>query len=1091
MAKKVLRIHSGAVNTGWFNSTPPSPNAIAEISSNNKTGKVATSIPSPFARIDLVKNAFKEIADSGNLDGTEDNHKLVSDALDVAQLFFEFDQVKNRYPNAEIIAWNPVTDVQSAQSIANTKIFADTLELFWKQDGSTYNFNLTNHLFILKINYKVIGATSPATLFFAAPDAHRTDLNFSFGNVVLFDANYEAIYDRDDEFIEFIYAMYKQPNFASLFPEVYDYLTKALATIQQQNPTLWNKLMQFSQNTLSTFTPLNVTGLPLVNVCGLTVCKNVLNPVIIESNSGFTIKASKNISNLKHKPLVLPVEKFFSAWVYTKSGSVWDSTTTVPESDPTPVSKRILPGQAVQYPYLTMNDFLEDAIIKLPYEINKDAFDDCEFGEYLLPLKPLFFELFDNAELVSNNMIQIDTTVPNAVRVSLTIPTASGAITYNKLYRQDSIYERDFHLGMFPLIESHEHSIPINYHVGLVDNEDGISIPFTLELWEKSHQLQNLQSVTRKEKVVGLSSVSYKSREFFDKIKIVSSSSSGTISGFIIPKFRRYQPSSTIAKIAFDFGTTNTHIEFKYDAAAEKPFETEGLYASFSREVSIADHILADKLLKMEIFPDKIHKESQCNYPLRTALLTNQNTNWGANPETFQDSNVAFYYEKEGSQEHHEIVTDLKWRNLSNPIEGKKLQHFIDGMLEGVKYNLLSDGIYPAKAEITWLYPISMSINQKNQLSNIWTSAVNNQFGSSTKVFDFPESIAPYQYYAKNMGLMGLTASIDIGGGSSDISVFDHQNPILISSVSFAGNAVVGDGYNSNLEINGFYRQFKDRFNHSCDLNEGSEQKVILNQIINGKNPSSSNFSSFLFSVEKSIFNYGDELTHSNLKFLYLIFYAAQAYSLAKTMKGIGSAKPSNIIFSGSGSKSLNILDSDRKSRTLTKGIFDYIFDAVYDSEDADIRIELTDQPKEVSCKGALNASAVNLIGKIGFWLGGNNSNDKVCYSDSDSTPALNYTFTSDFKTDIINSVKDFFTIFDAYVKKHNLTNYYGIDNDVMNVFVGMREKHLEDYLDAGLKLKSELASSNDETLTEGAFFYPLVGLINRLGTELTEGIDD
>ena len=1090
MAKKVFRIHAGAENSGWFNSTSPSPNEISSISSNNRTGKVATSIPSPFARIDLVKNAFDEVANSKVLDGTDDNHKLISDALDIAQLFFDFEQVKNRYPNAEIVVWDPLADIQAAHAIPSTKIFADTLQLFWLQDGVSYNFNQTNHIFVLKINHKVIGATSPATLFFAAPDAHNSDLNFHIGNIVLFDANYEAIYDRDTEFIEFIYALYKQPTFVTLFPEVYRYLREALTTIQVQNVALWNKIMAFTPNSLSNFTPLNIPTLPTVNVCGLPICKNVVDPMVIQTNSGFTINSLKNIQNLQHKPLVLPTERFFSPWTYVKPGSVWDSNTKVTESDSTPINQRILPGQAVQYPYLTISDFLEDSIIKLPYKINEDAFNDCSFVEYLFPLKPLFFELFDTTDLISNKMISMDTTVPNAVRVSLIIPTAAGPITYNKLYKQSSIFERDFHLGIFPLIDATAQNIPIDYHIGIVDNEDSIQGLVSLDLWKDNRKIPNVKQAIRKAKSVGLASVNYKSSEYFDKILITSGSSIGITTGYIIPKFKQYPINGTKAKIAFDFGTTNTHIEIKYDQATEKPFETNGLYASFSQSVSKADHILADALLEMEVFPKTINTNKTCRYPLRTALLTNQNSNWNGNPEAFQDSNIAFYYEKSGKQNHHEILTDLKWKNLSNLSDQKKLIHFIEGMLEGVKYNLVMDGIQAYNTEIRWLFPVSMSINQKNQLTTIWTNIVKKLFGDLTQVIDLPESIAPYQYYTNTMGLMGLTASIDIGGGSSDISIFENNHPKLISSVSFAGNAVVGDGYNSNLKINGFYRLFREDFVKACGLNNGSEQAVILNQIINGNDPSSSNFSNFLFSVDNSIFNYGEELSVSKLKFLYLVFYAAQAYYLAKMMKGIGSEKPANIIFSGSGSKSLNILDSDHQSFTLTKGLFEFFFNSVYESNNANIRIELTSQPKEVSCKGALHAATVNIKDKVGFWIGGNGNNDKVCYGNNTDHPTIESTFSEDFKDDIIGSINSFFAIFDSYVSKHNITNYYGIDTGVMNSFKNMRTSHLRDYLNAGLRIKSQLASSDEEQLTEGIFFYPLVGLINRLGTELTEPIN-
>ena len=104
MTKKVFRIHNeGALNHDWFSSTEINSNLIDSIPTDSGDGKkLPTSIPSPFARIDLVRTAFLKVAD-GDLEGLErngkatatDNHKLVSDALDIGQILFNYDKHKN------------------------------------------------------------------------------------------------------------------------------------------------------------------------------------------------------------------------------------------------------------------------------------------------------------------------------------------------------------------------------------------------------------------------------------------------------------------------------------------------------------------------------------------------------------------------------------------------------------------------------------------------------------------------------------------------------------------------------------------------------------------------------------------------------------------------------------------------------------------------------------------------------------------------------------------------------------------------------------------------------------------------------------
>ena len=78
-----------------------------------------TSIPSPFARIDLIKSAFKEVCRMG-LDGKTIFHKMVSDALDVGEIFFNIDKYAKK---VEIITWNVDSMLQELKdSIEDYKV---------------------------------------------------------------------------------------------------------------------------------------------------------------------------------------------------------------------------------------------------------------------------------------------------------------------------------------------------------------------------------------------------------------------------------------------------------------------------------------------------------------------------------------------------------------------------------------------------------------------------------------------------------------------------------------------------------------------------------------------------------------------------------------------------------------------------------------------------------------------------------------------------------------------------------------------------------------------------------------------------------
>ena len=94
---KIFRLHDTGNNTlqGWDSSAQYNANVINNITDPNggKSKKAITSIPSPFAQMDLVRVAFEQVVKNG-LDGDTKYHEIVSNALDVAQIFFEWDKFK-------------------------------------------------------------------------------------------------------------------------------------------------------------------------------------------------------------------------------------------------------------------------------------------------------------------------------------------------------------------------------------------------------------------------------------------------------------------------------------------------------------------------------------------------------------------------------------------------------------------------------------------------------------------------------------------------------------------------------------------------------------------------------------------------------------------------------------------------------------------------------------------------------------------------------------------------------------------------------------------------------------------------------------
>ena len=228
-----------------------------------------TSIPSPFARIELVKEAFNKVAPSNlngltpdkvleSLSGTSIYHKMVSDTLDVAQIFFSYPSMKDK---VEIVVWDRNSDLQALanSSIISHQIVAKTLDMFLQQDGlgnDPYNFSKLQNIYILKYKGQgqkqmhIIGATSPATLFFSTANNENSISNqLCFGTDYAFDSKYASLDKRDPEFIKYLFAFrYSDINFNSNYPEVANYLDAVYYVLDNNLKNEINQIQQASIN---------------------------------------------------------------------------------------------------------------------------------------------------------------------------------------------------------------------------------------------------------------------------------------------------------------------------------------------------------------------------------------------------------------------------------------------------------------------------------------------------------------------------------------------------------------------------------------------------------------------------------------------------------------------------------------------------------------------------------------------------------------------------------------------------------------------------------------------------------------------------
>ena len=132
--------------------------------------KPRTAIPSPFAQMDLVKNAFKRLSMHRSLQREAMDEKLVANALDVAQLFFNYSELKNRL---QLVEWNRDVELEKLKSQPEHKLLGETIEMFLEQDKEAFNFDRMDRVYFLLYGNKVVGSTSPVSVFMASPNAEQ------------------------------------------------------------------------------------------------------------------------------------------------------------------------------------------------------------------------------------------------------------------------------------------------------------------------------------------------------------------------------------------------------------------------------------------------------------------------------------------------------------------------------------------------------------------------------------------------------------------------------------------------------------------------------------------------------------------------------------------------------------------------------------------------------------------------------------------------------------------------------------------------------------------------------------------------------
>lgn len=1105
-----------------------------------------TAIPTPFARIDLVKTAFINISKSPDLKayrnkeevlaGLEDE-RLVSYTLDLLELLFNRDQFKDQL---RIILWDRKAELAKLlQGSEGNRRLGEALSLYLTQDQEAYNFDLMDRIFLIKYGHKIIGATSPVTLFFPTADSLTGAQVRLMKDDLLFHDKYTPLYQRDADFQKYVYLMFKANPILTRRMKVFEvYLEKSMKRLAATNPTLFDVISRSDVSAINTQYPELDTGTAgeMVEVLGVSLRKkrweDTVQPL---KNSDFAIRATKQRGDLT--PLVLQ-NNLTRSFRYVNDP--WNYQVKVPYFDAEPIlERRTLPGLQIKYPYLTVSDFLETSLIRLVYPVNGHKFFDgnlsvesgSELKGYILPLKTRFFDFFNPDDLISSGpgkpRIELFQGLADSVRVVLKIPVqkAGEYISFERMYYLQSsvdgntvidedqksgvIVEHQFGISIFPFIRIEDPAIYPYYRVQLVDRDVSASLKaadYDLKFFSQrtNESLQPRAKKVRGDKkdshgVSPATTQYYVLENNFDYIQ-VQVLNAGIASGIILPQWPTWQPGQEVFSFAVDFGTTNTHIEYRTSGTPPKPFDitpqdlqlatlldpakTHELGGDFGGSGAIAILELIDE----QFVPALIGQDSEYKFPHRTVIAESATLNIATETFSLADFNIPFVYERRPEKDKYQ--SNLKWAQ-KEPGNEKRVKAFLEILMMLVRNKVLFNKGNLAHTRLVWFYPSSMKPGRIGDLRAAWTTLFDKYFKPLAEPIAITESLAPF-YYFKSTELPGGAAfkpvvSVDIGGGTTDIVVFKENKPLLLTSFKCSANTVFGDAFNSDgaAKQNQMVQKYATYYEDLLQQNKHHELVNVLS-LIKAKNRSE-DINAFFFSIvnnpkvsDKDAFSYNALLAKDeDLKIIFLYFYAAIVYHIASLMKVRSVPLPKNVVFSGTGSKILSIITPDSKMLgTLTRKIFESVYGQAFDRDGLTIVME-KDKPKEVTCKGGLLADTADLEiepKEIKTVL--------TCLEDQGINNLYYEELTDANKADIVKYVQAFNQFFVNLNRDFSFIDHFNVSPKSWGVFTEEVEKHLRDYLDHGILFNRKLDKivGTDRTeLEESLFFYPIIGSINQL----------
>lgn len=976
------------------------------------------------------------------------------------------------------------------------------------------------------------------------------------------------LYKRSLKFQKFMNLFFEnQPKIKKSFKYLYQYIklnrSCCLDAELKENLVNIDNKKEFKDE-FNEFTPLSFDNQAIELLPGIPFVYESVSQEDFEfmvSQSDYRIRTRKRLSK---DPLVFAKNLKKTSWKYLKSTSVPQINF---EEKNSVIEKRELPESGGHiYPWITKDDLLSENLLDIGYDIRKERFwTPLEFdSKYLLPIKKAYFDYFTIEDLKENLTMVVNS--DGSIMVDLTIPTTAdnnrGQVVFRRKYIvadpyniQDdnlgAIVESSFFLGIFPFFQLPQNEAKYNDFSVLsllAPRTNNIEIETRLEnLSGQNIGVKAYTNFKRTRKDEGLdwsstylefrNSISEEDskRVFYDLIHIEYDNVENSV-GTIIPKYTKVSniSGSTRSFAAVDFGTSNSFVAISFDGrntmglsnykkidrTKELLFEmlhseNADLQGTEKYDISIEKSLskVAVDMMLQEFMPSLVSDDDKYKFLIPTMINQDNDTNTVKEADVIAlvNTNIPFAIRDVPIRTKMDFVnSNLKWKLQGNEIDEDYIRAyaFLEEIAIIIQKRVLIEGLNPANTAVLWSKPLSMDDTTSGRIESIWNKLYVKYFSkqkdNTQKVVGITESIAPFYSENFEFGSGENYLNLDIGGGTTDLILFNTQEPVMTTSFKFAGNNLFDAGVNENSseKENGFVKKFYREMERYLENNDLIDKKKIAEQIFASSKLGSEDLISFYFSIPTFVDKLKGDL---RMKLLFLLHNSALFYHSAQILKASNHPVPDNIGFSGMGSRLLNITNGgkDINDRKLLLGLVRRIFQHVYQTEELpDFGFKMMKNPKRSTAigaikgyaKGDINSESENehfakvLIGDQSTVISryGLKKEDveKNSYGRMLSEKKF-HAVTENFKAFVSfffdelwyeNSIVDYFAI-DKSLDPEKIKEYMCSDNRIN----GILHQVLTDFKKQGLSKKA---------VSESLFFYPMKAFIYEMSKELAAGGD-